>query len=161
VEHVLIRRLEHLTARGDRPALGFAVETRDRPGPAHKTGAGPDDEVWVQLHGGLFVARARVKLAWVGEYGRVDEVRDRTRGSAIHEVDAFWQGRPRYGYAAVAELEAERWVDPFWAGPRTYAYEWIVLESDRKRASWLDRRDPPRGGRQLAETFRSWRAAAP
>src|SRR6266571_4655231 len=108
MEHVLIRRLEHLTGTAEAPSLGFAVEIRDRPGPAHKEGAAPDDVVWVQLHGGLVVARARVGLAWIGEFSNVAEVRARTRGSALHDVDGFWTERPRYGYAAVASLQGER-----------------------------------------------------
>ncbi|HVM12608.1 MAG TPA: hypothetical protein VM638_09080, partial [Actinomycetota bacterium] len=103
-------------------------------------------------------ARARIKLGWVGEYSRVEEIRRRTRGAPIHDVDDFWRGRARFGYAAVAELAAEKWVEPFWAGPRTYAYEWILLESDKKRSTWLDEREPPRGGEDLVRRFETWRA---
>ncbi|HLF69777.1 MAG TPA: hypothetical protein VI541_02340, partial [Actinomycetota bacterium] len=66
MEHVLIRKLDHLTGSATSPRLGFAVEARDRPGPAHKNGAFEGDVVWVQLHGGLFVARAKVKICWIG-----------------------------------------------------------------------------------------------
>ena len=156
MDHVLIRRLEHLTGSEHRPALGFAVETRDRPGPAFKTGTSPGEEVWVQLHGGLFVARARIKLGWVGEFSSVDAVRARTRGSPIHDVDEFWKGRPRFGYAAVAGLENEKWIEPFWAGPRTYGYEWVTLEDEKKRSSWLDPKEPPRGGAGLVDSFKAW-----
>jgi hypothetical protein len=160
VDHVLIRSLEHLTGSPGAPALRFGVEVRDRPGPLHKNGAFEDDTVAVQLHGGLFVARAVVKLCWVGEYSSVDDVRDRTRGSPLYQVEDFWKGRPRYGYAAVAELHHERWLDePFWAGPRTYGYEWIRLEDEKKRRSWLDPKEPPRGGEGLRERFSSWLAS--
>jgi hypothetical protein len=160
MEHVLIRRLEHLTGTREAPELGFAVEIRDRPGPAHKAGAAPDDVVWVQLHGGLFVARARIRLAWIGEFSNVSEVRARTRGSALHDLDGFWTGRARYGYAAVAGLQGERWItEPFWAGPRTYSYEWVLLENDKKRPSWLDPKEPPRGGDALLREFRAWLGA--
>lgn len=158
MEHVVVRRLEHLTVAADRPDLGFTVETRDRPGPAHKSGAGPDEDVWVQLHGGLFVARAAIKLAWIGEYSSIAEVRARTKGSALHDLDAYWQGRPRFGYAAIASLQREKWIDPFWAGPRSYAYEWILLENDKKRASWLDEREAPRGGDTVRRGFDELRA---
>ncbi len=156
MEHVLIRRLEHLTGSNEAPSLGYAVEVRDRPGPAHKAGAAPDDVVWVQLHGGLFVARARIRLAWIGEYSNVEEVRARTRDSALNGLDGFWSGRPRYGYAAVASLQGERWIEPFWAGPRTYGYEWVLLENDKKHSSWLDPKEPPRGGEGLLREFRAW-----
>ena len=156
MDHVLIRRLEHLTGTEDRPALGFAIETRDRPGPAFKIGTSPGEEVWIQLHGGLFVAKARIKLGWVGEFSNVTAVRTRTRGAAIHDVEDFWKGRPRFGYAAVASLEHEKWIDPFWAGPRTYGYEWVTLEDDKKRSSWLDPKEPPRGGAGLMDSFRAW-----
>jgi hypothetical protein len=160
MEHVVTRRLEHLTGTREAPSLGFAVEIRDRPGPAHKAGAAPDDPVWVQLHGGLFVARARIRLAWIGEYSNVSEVRARTRGSPLHDLDGFWTGRPRYGYAAVAALQGERWIqEPFWAGPRTYGYEWVLLENQGKRSSWLDPKDPPRGGDTLLREYRSWLGA--
>ncbi|HVL63754.1 MAG TPA: hypothetical protein VM573_01150 [Actinomycetota bacterium] len=155
MDHVVVRKLEHLTGNGSRPHLGFAVETRDRPGPAHKNGAFPDDAVWVQLHGGLFVARARVELCWTGEYARIGEVRRRTHGAPIYDVLDFWRGRPKFGYAAVASLKAETWIEPFWAGPRTYGYEWILLDDDKKRASWLDHKPPPRGGSDLPEAFRA------
>lgn len=149
-EHVQIRALEHLTGDGGRPRLSVAVETRDRPGPAFKAGVYSDDEVWVQLRGGLFVARARVTIAWRGEYSRLDEIR---RRAGLDGMPDFWNGRPRAGYAVVATLQDERWVEPFWAGPRTYGYEWIVLEDAKKRASWLDRKDPPRTGEGLRADF--------
>jgi hypothetical protein len=157
VEHILIRRIEHLTGSPERPNVRFGVETRDRPGPLFKQGAFEDDVVWVQLRGGLFVARAAVKITWVGEYSDIESVRARTLGSPLHDLDGFWQGRARYGYAAVATLERESWIEPFWAGPRTYGYEWVRLEDERKRASWLDPKPPPRGGESLLDRFRAWR----
>src|SRR5437660_3695015 len=157
MEFVVIRKLEHLTGSRDAPELGFAVEIRDRPGPVYKEGTSPDDLVWVQLHGGLFVGRARIEIGWVGEYSSISQVRDRTRSHPLlHGLDDFWAGRPRYGYAAVARLRHERWVDPVWAGPRTYGYEWVVLESAKKRSSWLDPKAPPRGGERLLQHFRAW-----
>lgn len=160
MDHVVIRRLEQLTGTKSAPRIGFAIETRDRAGPAHKHGAFDGDTVWVQLHGGLFVARARVRICWIGEYSSVREIRERTRGSDIYGVESFWEGRPRYGYAAVAQLQHETWIDPFWSGPRTYGYEWVVLEDSKKRAAWLDPKDPPRGaGADLESRFRQWLAA--
>ncbi|MFN2544359.1 MAG: hypothetical protein ABR600_07290 [Actinomycetota bacterium] len=159
MEYVVVRKLEHLTGSASAPALGYAVETRDRPGPVHKEGTSPGDDVWIQLHGGLVVGRATIELGWVGEYSRIDQVRDRTRAHGpLHGLESFWQGRPRYGYAAVAGLEHERWFEPFWAGPRTYGYEWVVLENEKKRSSWLDPKPPPRGGEQLLQAFRDWLA---
>ena len=160
MDHVLIRRLEHLAGTQARPTLGFGVEIRDRPGPLHKHGAFEDDRVWVQLQGGLFVARAVVKLTWVGEYSDVGAVRVRTSG-ALHGMETFWKGRPRYGYAGVATLHRESWIEPFWAGPRTYGYEWVRLEDDRKRASWLEPKPPPRGGEDLRAQFGVWLAGRP
>lgn len=157
MEHVVIRKLEHLTGSAAEPSLGFAIETRDRPGPAFKQGAFPDDRVWVQLHGGLFVAKAVIEICWVGEYSRINEVRARTRGTPIYDLLDFWRGRAKYGYAAVGELRHEAWIDPFWAGPRTYGYEWVTLENEKKHSSWLDKKDPPRSGSDLAGRFKSWR----
>lgn len=157
MDHVLIRKLEHLTGSARRPALDFAIEMRERPGPTYKTGAFPGDVVWIQLHGGLFVAKAHIRLGWVGEYSEIKEIRARTRGAAIHEIIPFWKGRARFGYAAVASLEHESWIEPFWAGPRTYAYEWILLENDKKRSSWLDRKDAPRSGDTLRAGFEAWK----
>jgi len=159
MEHVLIRRLEHLTGSAPRPSLGFGVETRDRPGPLYKSGAFADDRVWVQVYGGLFVARAVVRISWVGEYSDIASVRARTTGFAIHDVDGFWQRRPRFGYAGVATIERESWIEPFWAGPRTYGYEWVLLEDDAKRSSWLEPKPPPRGGEGLRDEFTAWLAA--
>jgi hypothetical protein len=160
MDHVLIRRIEHLTGSASSPRLGFAVEARDRKGPAHKAGAFDRDVVHVQLHGGLLVARAVVRICWIGEYSRIDEIRRRTEDSPIHDVEEFWQGRPRVGYAAVAELMQERWLPaPLWAGPRTYGYEWVVLDDDAKKKSWLDEREPPRGGEGLKGSFEAWIAA--
>lgn len=159
MEHVLVRRLEHLTGSVDQPSLRFGVEIRDRPGPLYKHGAFEADRVWIQLHGGLFVAQASVRICWVGEFSSVADVRARTRGSGLHGLEDFWQGRPRYGYAGVATLHRESWIDPFWAGPRTYGYEWILLEDEKKRASWLGRKDPPRGGEGLLRQFKAWRLA--
>jgi hypothetical protein len=157
MEHVQIRALEHMTGDPSGPRLRFAVETRDRPGPAYKAGVFSDDEVWIQLSGGLLVARARVKIAWKGEYSRIEEITRRVKGAPLPA--SFWQGRPRSGYAVVAELENERWIDPYWGGPRSYAYEWITLEGDAKRAGWLDRKEPPRGGEDLRTGFRRARDA--
>jgi hypothetical protein len=159
VDHVLIRDLDHLTGSAAAPALRFGVETRDRAGPLHKHGAYEDDLVWIQVHGGLFVGRATVRICWVGEYSDIEAVRARAVGSAIHDVAAFWERRPRYGYAGVVTLHREAWIEPFWAGPRTYGYEWVLLESDAKRSSWLDPKAPPRGGEGLLDRFRSWLAA--
>jgi hypothetical protein len=156
MDHVVIRRLEHLTGRARAPSVGYAIEMRDRPGPAHKKGAFPDDIVWIQLHGGLFVAKARVELCWVGEYSSVGEVRARTRGSDIYEVKEFWRGRPRFGYAAVAGLKHEHWIEPFWGGPRTYAYEWVLLDDEKKEKTWLEHKDAPRAGEGLLADFHSW-----
>lgn len=156
-EHVVIRALEHLSGDESGPRIGYGIETRDRPGPAYKGGVFSDDAVWVQLRGGLFVARARVKIAWRGEYSRIDEIRARCPGFPAPE--SFWIGRPRAGYAVVATLDVERWIEPFWAGPRTYTYEWIVLENEAKRSSWLNAKEPPRGGEGLKEEFLRSRAA--
>ena len=82
-------------------------------------------------------------------------MRRRTHGAPIYDVLDFWRGRPKFGYAAVASLKAETWIEPFWAGPRTYGYEWILLDDDKKRASWLDHKPPPRGGSDLPEAFRA------
>src|SRR5206468_10075727 len=149
----------HLTGSTAAPAIGIAVETRDRPGPAYKGGTSPDDAVWVQLHGGLMVATARIEIGWVGEFSSIAQVRDRTRAAAaLYGLEPFWAGRPRYGYAAVAKLRSEKWLpDPFWAGPRTYGYEWVVLENEQKRSSWLEPKPPPRGGDGLLDPFTAWR----
>jgi acyl-CoA reductase-like NAD-dependent aldehyde dehydrogenase len=62
-----------------------------------------------------------------------------------------------HGVAAVAELVGERWLpSPFWAGPRTYGYEWVVLDDDAKRHSWLDEKEPPCGGAGLKSDFDAW-----
>jgi hypothetical protein len=155
-DHVLIRKLEHLTGTDKAPSWGYAVETRASAGPAHKHGAFPGDIVWLKLHGGLVVGRAQIKLAWVGEFSHIGEIRSRTRGSLIHDLTPFWTGRPRVGYAVVAELQNERWIDPVWQGPRTYGYEWVVLD-EKKRAGWLQEKPPPRGGDELLASFLAWR----
>lgn len=160
MEHVVIRRLEHLTGNAQRPALGFAVEMRERPGPAHKAGAFPDDIVWIQLHGGLFVAKARVEICWRGEYSLPKEIRARTRGSELHGTIDFWRRRAKSGYAAVARLTQEHWIEPFWGGPRTYGYEWVLLDNDKKRESWVTKREPPRTT-DLRADFLAWRRARP
>lgn len=156
-EHVQTRSIEELAGDAVRPRLRWALEVRDRPGPAYKQGVFSDDTVWIQMRGGLFVARATVKIAWRGEFSRLDEIKQRCPSIGVSE--SFWSGRPRHGYAIVAQLEHERWVDPFWAGPRTYGYEWITLENDSKRKSWLEPKDPPRGGDDLLRAFERARAA--
>jgi hypothetical protein len=87
----------------------------------------------------------------------VGEIRARTQGSPLCDLKAFWRGRPRFGYAAVARLSHETWIDPFWGGPRTYGYEWVVLESDSKRKSWLDPKDAPRSSTDLRAAFDAFR----
>jgi hypothetical protein len=154
MEHVVIRRLDHVTGSPARPALGYAIETRDRPGPAHKTGAFPGDPVWIQLAGGLVVATAAIELCWIGEFSDIREVRARVGDSPIGSLGPFWKGRPRCGYAAVAGLTREKWIEPFWAGPRNYAYEWVLLEDDKKRRAWLEPKPPPRTKSTLAEDFK-------
>lgn len=156
-EHVLLRKLEHLTGSAQAPRLVYGVETRESAGPLHKHGAFPDDLVWIKLQGGLVIGKAKVKICWIGEYSKVSEVRARTRGAPVHDVDSFWAGRPKAGYAAVAELAYERWVEPHWVGPRTYGYEWVVLDNDSKKKSWLEDKPVPRGGADLLERFLAWR----
>jgi hypothetical protein len=156
-DHVVIRKLEHLTGSATAPRFGFAVETRESAGPAHKHGAFPDDLVWLKLHGGLVIGKAKIRICWIGEYSSIAEVRARTRGAPIHDVEGFWLGRPKAGYAAVAELAYERWSEPHWQGPRTYAYEWVVLDNDAKLTSWLEDKPPPRGGDDLLQRFNAWR----
>jgi hypothetical protein len=162
MDHVLIRKPEHLTGSAKGPSLGFAIETRDRPGPVHKNGAFEGDNVWIQLQGGVFVAKAKIRICWIGEFSKIAEVRARTRGSALYDVDSFWTGRPKYGYAAVASLMGETWTDPFWAGPRSYGYEWVILDDEKKRASWLDRKPAPRtAGEDVLMKFRYWMKTHP
>lgn len=159
MDHIVIRKLEHLTGTPAAPAISYAIETRDRPGPAYKAGAFPQDAVWVKLLGGLMIAKARVKIAWRGEFSSIREIRARTNGSPLYDVDAFWTGRPKYGYAAVATLEHERWIEPYWAGPRSYGYEWVLLDDDKKTTTWMERKEPPRTGADLLSMFSAWRSA--
>ncbi|MEA2499326.1 MAG: hypothetical protein QOH26_1731 [Actinomycetota bacterium] len=159
-DHVLIRKLEHLTGSEKAPKLGFAIETRTTAGPAYKHGAFPHDVVWIKLHGGLMVGRAEITLAWVGEFSDIREIRRRVPGAPIQNMGGFWAGRPRVGYAVVAELQNERWIEPRWQGPRTYGYEWVVLD-DKKRETWLEDKPPPRGGEELLEAFLRWRNSSP
>jgi hypothetical protein len=156
-DHVLIRKLDHLTKGANGPALRYAIETRASAGPAYKGGAFPQDVVWIKLHGGLVVGKAQIKIAWVGEYSSLGEIRARTRGAPIHDNADFWAGRAKVGYAVIAELTAERWIEPKWQGPRTYGYEWVVLDNDKKRATWLEDKPPPRGGDELEAQFEAWR----
>lgn len=156
MDYVAIRRLEHLSGASSAPSIRFAIETRDRPGPIFKNGAFENELMWIQLLGGLFVAKARVQISWVGEYSNLKDIRARTRGSALHDNDEFWSGRPRYGYAAVVALRHESWIEPFWGGPRTYGYEIVRLEDDSKRKSWLDKREAPRQKEDLQAAFKSW-----
>ena len=156
-EHVIIRKLEHLAGNERTPALRFAVETRSTPGPVFKHGAFAGDVVWIKLHGGLVVAKAEIRIAWVGEYSALREIQARTPGSAIQNNASFWAGRPKFGYAVVGELQNERWVDPKWQGPRTYGYEWIVMDSDKKSKTWFEDKPAPRGGEELLNRFQAWR----
>lgn len=156
-DHVLIRKLEHLTGSARAPALRYAIETRSSAGPAYKNGAFPGEQVQIKLHGGLVVAKAQIEIAWVGEFSSRDEIRSRTRGAPIHDIESFWAGRPKVGYAIVAQVTNERWVEPHWQGPRTYGYEWVVLDNDKKRTTWLEDKPPPRGGEELLRSFTAWR----
>jgi len=156
-DHVLIRKLEHLAGNERAPALRYAVETRASAGPAYKTGAFPGDIVWLKLHGGLVVGKAQIKIAWVGEYSALREIQARTPGSGIQNNPSFWAGRPKFGYAVVGELQNERWLEPVWQGPRTYGYEWVVIDSEKKQASWFEEKPPPRGGADLLQSFLDWK----
>jgi len=153
VDHVVIMQPEHLQARDGRPRVTVAVEARDRPGPAFKQGVYPDDVVWIRM-GPLLVARATVKIAWKGEYAFIRELRDRTKGSELQHDDDFWQGKPKIGYAVVATLQNARFLpEPALAGPRTYGYDWVVVENDRKRETWLTKRPPEPKDAPLVERF--------
>jgi hypothetical protein len=156
-DHVLIRKLEHLAGNDRAPAFRYAVETRASAGPAYKNGAFPGDIVWLKLDGGLIVGKAQIQIAWVGEYSALREIQARTPGSAIQNDPSFWAGRPKFGYAVVGELQNERWLEPKWQGPRTYGYEWVVIDSDKKRTSWFEEKPPPRGGAELVKSFNDWK----
>ncbi|MBW3594148.1 MAG: hypothetical protein KY391_01110 [Actinobacteria bacterium] len=156
-DHVVIRKLEHLRGNARAPALRYAIETRATAGPAFKNGAFAGDVVWIKLHGGLMIGKAQIKIAWVGEYSSLREIQARTAGSAIQNDASFWAGRPKFGYAVVAELQNERWLEPKWQGPRTYGYEWVVMDSDNKATTWFAEKPPPRGGEDLLKRFLEWR----
>ena len=158
-DHVLIRKIEHFAGNERAPALRYAVETRASAGPVYKHGAFPGDVVWIKLHGGLVVAKAEIKIAWVGEYAALREIQARVPGSAIQNDPSFWAGRPRFGYAVVGELQNERWLEPQWQGPRTYSYEWVVMDSDKKAKTWFEDKPPPRGGEDLLKRFLDWKSA--
>ena len=158
-DHVIIRKLEHLGGNERAPALRYAVETRATAGPAYKSGAFPGDIVWIKLHGGLVVGKAEIKIAWVGEYSALREIQARTAGSAIQNNASFWSGRPKFGYAVVGELQNERWLEPKWQGPRTYGYEWVVMDSDSKKKSWFEDKPAPRGGDDLLKRFLDWKGS--
>lgn len=146
---------EHVSARDGRPAMTVAVEARDRPGPAYKHGVFPDDVVWIRM-GPLLVAKATVRIAWKGEYAFLRELQQRTRGTELEGLASFWQRKPKIGYAVVATLTDARFVrEPALAGPRSYGYDWIVLENERKRETWLDLRPPEPKDAELVSRFRT------
>lgn len=154
VEHVVIFAPEHLAARDGRPDVPLAIEARDRPGPAYKHGVFSDEEVWIRM-GPLLVAKAAVKLAWKGEYAFLREIRDRTEGTYLYDLEPFWSGKPKIGYAVVAELKDARFVaEPSLAGPRSYGYDWIVLENEKKHQTWLTKRPPEPKDAELLARFR-------
>ena len=155
-DHIVIRKLEHLAQTERGPALRYAIETRDTAGPAFKNGAFAGDVVWIKLHGGLMIGKAEIEIAWVGEYSSLREIQARTPG--IQADASFWGGRPRFGYAVVAKLQNERWTEPKWQGPRTYGYEWVVMDSDKKVTTWFEDKPPPRGGEDLLQRFLQWKA---
>ncbi len=153
MDHVVIFDPEQVTATGGRPEVTCAVEARDRPGPAFKHGVFNDDVVWIRM-GPLLVAKAIVKIAWKGEYAFLDELRERTKGTPLYALDGFWTGKPKIGYAVVAQLLRAKFLpEPALAGPRTYGYEWIVLENERKVETWLTRRPPEPKDEDLVARF--------
>ena len=154
MDHVVIFAPEHLEARNGRPNVTVAVEARDRPGPAYKHGVYNDDVVWIRM-GPLLVAKGAVKLATKLEYAFLEELRDRTRDTDLHGLEGFWAGKPKIGYAVVAELKDVRFLnEPCLAGPRTYGYDWIVLENERKAQTWLTKRPPEDKDADLVRRFR-------
>lgn len=157
MEHVVILDPELVGAKDGRPYVPIAVEVRDRPGPAYKHGVFSDDDVYIRM-GPLLVATAKVKLAWKGEFAFQREIRERTKGTPL-DSDAFWTGRPKVGYAVVAELKDQRFVkESALAGPRSYGYDWIVLESEKKQDTWLTRRPPEDKDTELVRRFREMTA---
>jgi hypothetical protein len=155
VQHVVIFQPEHLSARDGRPRVSVAVEARDRPGPAFKHGVASDDVVWIRM-GPLLVAKAVVDIAYHFEYAMLKELRERTKGTELYGLEGFWAGKPKVGYAVVAKLRGARFVpEAKLAGPRTYGYDWIVLENERKEDTWLDERAPEPKDAQLVSRFRA------
>lgn len=154
MDHVVILAPELVSSLGGRPNVPVALEARDRPGPAYKEGVYADDVVWIRM-GPLLVAKASVKIAWKGEYAMLRELRERTKGSVLHASDSFWAGKPKVGYAVVAQLKNQRFLpEAKLAGPRTYGYDWIVLENERKRETWLETRPPEEKDRDLVKRFK-------
>lgn len=142
MDHVVIFDPGLVGATNGRPDITAAVEARDRPGPAYKHGVFSDDVVWIRM-GPLLVAKGKVKLAWKGEYAFLRELRDRTKGTELYGRDEFWAGKPKIGYAVVAQLKDVYFLkEPSLAGPRTYGYDWITLENEKKEDTWLTRRPP-------------------
>jgi hypothetical protein len=142
MDHVVIFDPDHVRSRAGRPRFTVAVEARDRPGPAYKAGVGSGEVVWIRM-GPLVVAKATVDIAWHGEYAMLKEIRNRTKGTELFDQDGYWQGKAKIGYAVVAKLRDARWLpEPQLGGPRTYAYDWVVLENEKKEDTWLDLKPP-------------------
>lgn len=154
MDHVVIFEPHHFKSVKGRPDLTVAVEARDRPGPAFKEGVFPDDTVWFRM-GPLLVAKATVKIAWKGEYAFIRELRKRTEETELANDEAWWLRRPKIGYAVVAQLTQARYLSSAkLGGPRSYGYDWIVLDSESKRKTWLNLREPEPKDADLLRRFR-------
>lgn len=157
-DHVVIFDPDHVRAANGRPRFTVAIEARDRPGPAYKAGVGAGETVWIRM-GPLMVAKASVQIAWHGEYAMLKEIRNRTKGTELFDQDGFWAGKPRVGYAVVAKLENARWLpEAQLGGPRTYGYEWVVLENEKKEDTWLDLRPPESRDHGVVQRLRQLKA---
>ncbi|MCK4456272.1 MAG: hypothetical protein KAW39_00875 [Thermoplasmata archaeon] len=142
LEHVVIRRVEFVAGTKEEPEASVYVQANRKKPPLKTDLFRVGQVVWMKWSGGPIVARSRI-LSWqsgtvVG--GDVSEVRDKTKGTGLHDKKRFWEFLADKGYFhfTVVRLTDEELLEtPIHSTARSFGSSWIYLRNQRDKKRWL------------------------
>lgn len=142
LEHIVIRRREFVAGTKDRPEICVFVQTNRKRPPLKTELLRVGQVVWMKWSGEPIVARSRI-LCWksgtvVG--GDVSEVRDKTKGTGLHDKKRFWEFLADKGdfHFTVVRLADEEWLEtPIHPTARSRGSSWIYLRTRREKERWI------------------------
>ena len=74
------------------------------------------------------------------DFGRVNAVRELTKGSELIGLDDYWKAisKKKNGFYSVIRLSDEEWVENLiYSSEKSYGSSWIYLDNKLKKVQWL------------------------